>query len=136
MGLDISLFGEAEASDVDGLLDPTGPTGYHTSGFVGLFDMDGHLVGINTFKTAGRSSAFFFSLPIEWLAILEKQPIETYKTSPIKLYATDILKAIRFEAQIVTLAAIELKNGKPLQKFDHDRLLIAMERINTGLSQL
>ncbi len=43
----------------------------------GLFDMDGHLVGINTFKTAGRSSAFFFSLPIEWLNILEKQPIET-----------------------------------------------------------
>ena len=43
----------------------------------GLFDMDGHLVGINTFKTAGRSSAFFFSLPIEWLSILEKQPIET-----------------------------------------------------------
>ncbi len=43
----------------------------------GLFDMDGHLVGINTFKTAGRNSAFFFSLPIEWLSILEKQPIET-----------------------------------------------------------
>jgi hypothetical protein len=37
----ISLFGEAEASDVDGLLDPTGPTGYHPAGFVGLFDMDG-----------------------------------------------------------------------------------------------
>ncbi len=43
----------------------------------GLFDLDGRLVGINTFKTAGRGSAFFFSLPIEWLSILEKQPIET-----------------------------------------------------------
>ena len=43
----------------------------------GLFDLDGRLVGINTFKTAGKSSAFFFSLPIEWLSILEKQPIET-----------------------------------------------------------
>ena len=48
----------------------------------GLFDLDGHLVGINTFKTAGKSSAFFFSLPIEWLTILEKQPIET--TLPIE----------------------------------------------------
>ena len=43
----------------------------------GLFDLDGRLIGINTFKTAGKSSAFFFSLPIEWLSILEKQPIET-----------------------------------------------------------
>ena len=66
----------------------------------------------------------------------EKQPTENYKPAPIKIYATDILKSIRFEAQIVTLAAIELKNGKPLGKIDHDRLLVAMERINTGILSL
>ncbi len=39
----------------------------------GLFDMEGNLVGINTFKTAGRAGSVHFALPIEWLDILEKQ---------------------------------------------------------------
>ena len=39
----------------------------------GLFDMEGNLVGINTFKTAGRAGSIHFALPIEWLAILDKQ---------------------------------------------------------------
>lgn len=47
----------------------------------GLFDMDGKLVGINTFKTAGRRSSIHFALPIEWLSDLEKQPVST--TFPI-----------------------------------------------------
>ena len=42
----------------------------------GLFDSQGRLIGINTFKSPGRN-AYFYALPIEWLANLEKQPIET-----------------------------------------------------------
>jgi tetratricopeptide (TPR) repeat protein len=34
------------------------------------------LIGINTFKSPGRN-AYFYALPIEWLANVEKQPIET-----------------------------------------------------------
>ncbi len=41
----------------------------------GIFDIDGILLGINTFKTPGKP-AYFYSLPIEWLANLEKLPIE------------------------------------------------------------
>ena len=40
----------------------------------GLFDMEGKLVGINTFKTGGHRSSIYFALPIEWLEQLEKQP--------------------------------------------------------------
>jgi len=46
----------------------------------GIFDIEGNLLGINTFKTPGRH-AYFYSLPIEWLASLEKLPVET--TFPI-----------------------------------------------------
>jgi len=46
----------------------------------GIFDIDGNLLGINTFKTPGKP-AYFYSLPIEWLASLEKRPVET--TFPI-----------------------------------------------------
>ncbi len=42
----------------------------------GIFDLEGKLLGINTFKTPGRP-AYFYSLPIEWLANLEKLPVET-----------------------------------------------------------
>lgn len=42
----------------------------------GLFDGQGRLIGINTFKTPGRV-AFFYALPVEWLDDLEKLPIET-----------------------------------------------------------
>lgn len=42
----------------------------------GIFDAEGNLLGINTFKTPGKR-AYFYSLPIEWLANLEKQPVET-----------------------------------------------------------
>lgn len=42
----------------------------------GIFDLDGNLLGINTFKTPGKQ-AYFYSLPIEWLVSLEKLPVET-----------------------------------------------------------
>lgn len=42
----------------------------------GIFDLEGNLLGINTFKTPGRP-AYFYSLPIEWLANLQKLPVET-----------------------------------------------------------
>lgn len=42
----------------------------------GLFDDEGQLVGINTFKTGGRN-AYFYALPIEWLSELETRAVET-----------------------------------------------------------
>jgi len=42
----------------------------------GIFNIEGKLLGINTFKTPGKP-AYFYSLPIEWLANLEKLPVET-----------------------------------------------------------
>ena len=42
----------------------------------GLFDAEGRLVGINTFKTIGLV-AYYYAVPVEWLAALEKQPVET-----------------------------------------------------------
>lgn len=41
-----------------------------------LFDAEGHLIGINTFKTPGRN-AFFYAVPIEWLKSAEKMPAQT-----------------------------------------------------------
>lgn len=56
----------------------------------GLFDMEGNLVGINTFKTAGRAGGIHFALPIEWLDKLEKQTeISTFPISGKALWEED-----------------------------------------------
>lgn len=49
------------------------------------------------------------------------------------VYATDALAAIRQEAQIVALAAFDLRKGEPLSEGDMTRLTTAMERINEVL---
>lgn len=41
----------------------------------GLFDMEGKLVGINTFKTAGNGGSIHFALPVEWLNTLASLPV-------------------------------------------------------------
>ena len=43
----------------------------------GLFDMEGNLIGINTFKTTGKGGSIHFALPVEWLETLDKQPATT-----------------------------------------------------------
>lgn len=56
----------------------------------GLFNMEGRLVGINTFKTAGRVGSIHFALPIEWLDRLEKQTeISTFPISGKALWEED-----------------------------------------------
>lgn len=41
-----------------------------------LFDSNGQLVGINSFKTPGRW-AYFYAMPVEWIGQLEKLPSQT-----------------------------------------------------------
>lgn len=47
----------------------------------GLFDAEGRLVGINTFKTSGKGGGAHYAVPIEFLAPLELQPEQ--KTFPV-----------------------------------------------------
>ena len=42
----------------------------------GLFNSEGRLIGINTFKTPGKN-AYFYALPVEWLDSLKTKPAET-----------------------------------------------------------
>jgi hypothetical protein len=40
-----------------------------------LFDENGKLIGLNTFKTPG-SDAYFYAIPVEWIINLQKQPAQ------------------------------------------------------------
>ena len=70
---------------------------------------------------------------LDFSDITPEKPIY-HKAKPIKprVYSTDALRLIQFEARIILLAAYELKNNKPLADDDLKRLELAMERINTA----
>lgn len=47
--------------------------------------------------------------------------------------ATDILRAIAFEALVVAVAGSAILTGEPLNTFDRERLLLAVSRIQAAL---
>lgn len=56
----------------------------------GLFDMDGHLIGVNTFKTAGKGGSVHFAVPVEWIENLDKQTeISTFPITGKALWEED-----------------------------------------------
>jgi hypothetical protein len=56
----------------------------------GLFDMDGRLIGINTFKTAGKGGSAHFAVPVEWIETLDKQTeISTFPITGKALWEED-----------------------------------------------
>jgi hypothetical protein len=69
-----------------------------------------------------------------WEDVMPEKPI-AHRVEPekVKVYATDALRAIQNEARIVAVAAFDLKAGRALGKPEHDRLMLAVERINTAV---
>lgn len=63
----------------------------------------------------------------------EKRPTETFKPVKDRVYATDALKAIQYEAQFVMMCAMDMKKGRQLSTETYDRLELSMERINRAL---
>jgi hypothetical protein len=69
------------------------------------------------------------------LDIADLFPEEVHHQAPVKkkFYATDILAAIKFESQLVLMAAFELRKNKPLDDTDMKRLELAYERIREAI---
>lgn len=57
-----------------------------------------------------------------------------YEPAPkVRFFASDLLKVLHREAQIVMICAFDLRKGKALPPADMDRLQVAYERIHTAL---
>jgi hypothetical protein len=78
------------------------------------------------------------SVGMDFADIMPKEQPKVHHTPPqqVKIYATDALKAIQFEARIVMLAAFELSKGITPVPADLERLKVAMERINTAVEMI
>ena len=88
----------------------------------GLFDDDGHLIGLTTFKSPGRH-AYYYSIPVEWIKRLLSQGKDIQLTAqtelpfwdapfekrPFFMQAYDALREEQWE-RLKEIAAIWLKN--------------------------
>lgn len=81
------------------------------------------------------TEAILGALGLEWADIMPpNQPKEHFiKPAKQRVYATDALRVIGFEGQIVCLAAYDLRKGIVPKEADMQRLELAMQRINTAL---
>jgi hypothetical protein len=71
---------------------------------------------------------------MEWSDILPEKPIKHHiRPERVKVYATDALKAIQFEARLVAVAAFDMSKGRKLDAESTERLKVAVERINSAL---
>ena len=71
------------------------------------------------------------SVGLDWDSVFPKS-ITSHRGKPVKqvLYPSEALELVRFEAQIVLVAAYDLNKNKPLKTDDLARLKTAMQRIN------
>lgn len=94
-------------------------------------ESDGHIL-LHCF--AGCSAADIVdSVGIDISDLFPLDPIHYKAPVKKKFYATDILAAIKFESQLILMAAYELRKNKPLDDVDMKRLELAYERIREAI---
>lgn len=92
---------------------------------------DGRIL-LHCFQGCGASE-IIEAIGLDIAELFPEQDFNTYKPVAKKFYASDILAALRFECQIVAMAAFTLSKGKALPQEDLDRVKLAMDRINEGI---
>ena len=74
---------------------------------------------------------------LELSDLFPKNPLSDGRKSERKpFYAVDALRCLAFEAKLIRLAALVTLKGNALSDHDHDRLAIAVERIETAMGAI
>jgi hypothetical protein len=75
------------------------------------------------------------AIGLDWEDVMPpKQPVEriqTVKSQKPTIYATDALRVVKTEAQIITMAAMDITKGRKINEPEMARIKLAMERIKT-----
>lgn len=69
---------------------------------------------------------------MDWEDVMPPKVID-HHVKPVKLYASDALKAIQYEARLVAVAAYDMAKGNKLDDESMKRLVVAVERINEAM---
>lgn len=75
------------------------------------------------------------AIGLDWEDVMPpKQPLEKIQTmqpQKHKLYATDALRVLKIESQIIVMAAFDIQKGRAINEAEMSRIKLAMERIKT-----
>lgn len=71
---------------------------------------------------------------LDMAALFPPREIQHGKPERRPFNAADVLRAIGFESLVVAAAAVTLLTGEPFSQADRDRLILAAERIQAGLT--
>lgn len=75
------------------------------------------------------------AIGLDWEDVMPpKKPlekIEMVKSQKHTLYATDALKVLKIESQIIVMAAFDIQKGRTIKEAEMARITLAMERIKT-----
>lgn len=71
---------------------------------------------------------------LDMAALFPPREIKHSKPERRPFPAADVLRAISFESLVVCAAAVTMMSGAPFTQADRDRLILATERIQAGLT--
>ena len=71
---------------------------------------------------------------LELSDLFPRNPIHHCKPERRPFPASDVLRAIGYESLVVCAAAVTMMSGEPFTQLDRERLMLAAERIQTGLT--
>ena len=102
------------------------------SASLGIKEGDGGRILLNCFAGCDVNS-ILNSAGLDWKDIMNEEKLfqaEKYKFNPFA-----VLKMIRNEVLIIGLASADIRNGKPLNDKDHDRLMKAVGNVRDAYSK-
>ena len=74
------------------------------------------------------------AIGLDMAALFPPRDIQHGKSERRPFPAADVLRAVGFEALVVCAAAAAMMAGEPFTQADRDRLILATERIQAGLT--
>lgn len=96
-------------------------------------DMGDGRILINCFASCDTYS-ILQSVGLDWKDVLPESAISNREKSEKQvLYSSEVLKVLKFEAQIITLIGFDIKKTGVINGDAIERLELAMQRINKGM---
>ena len=102
------------------------------SASLGIKQGDGDRILLNCFAGCDVKT-ILESAGLEWKDIMNEEKL--FQTEKLGFNPYAVLKAIRDEVLIIGLASADVRNGKPLNDKEHDRLLKAVGNVRDAYSK-
>ena len=102
------------------------------SASLGIKQGDGDRILLNCFAGCDVKS-ILESAGLDWKDIMNEENL--YQAEKHKFNPFAVLKMLRDEVLVIGLSSVDIRNGKPLNDVDHDRLLKAVGNVRDAYSK-